>query len=200
MFICIEGNIGSGKSTLAQALAKKLKATYLPEQFEDNTLLPLFYDDNATFAFPTEYSFLIDRQKQLTNYFKKLKKGTITVSDFHFDKCLCFAKANLSSDDFSFFKKHFKPLRKTLPTPDLVVYLDTSTDLLIKNIHKRGREIERNLKQGYLAKLKKTLDKYYMVNGKVNTLVLILTIKEYNNTTLENCCKEIMEIIKTNKK
>lgn len=200
MFICIEGNIGSGKSTLAQALAKKLKATYLPEQFEDNTLLPLFYDDNATFAFPTEYSFLIDRQKQLTNYFKKLKKGTITVSDFHFDKCLCFAKANLSSDDFSFFKKHFKPLRKTLPTPDLVVYLDTSTDLLIKNIHKRGREIERSLKQGYLAKLKKTLDKYYMVNGKVNTLVLILTIKEYNNTTLENCCKEIMEIIKTNKK
>lgn len=200
MFICIEGNIGSGKSTLAQALAKKLKATYLPEQFEDNTLLPLFYNDNATFAFPTEYSFLIDRQKQLTNYFKKVKKGTITVSDFHFDKCLCFAKANLSSDDFSFFKKHFKPLRKTIPTPDLVVYLDTSTDLLVKNIHKRGREIERSLKQGYLAKLKKTLDKYYMVNGKVNTLVLILTIKEYNNATLENCCKEIMEIIKTNKK
>ena len=44
MYICIEGNIGSGKSTLAQALAKKLKATYLPEQFEDNTLLPLFYE------------------------------------------------------------------------------------------------------------------------------------------------------------
>lgn len=200
MFICIEGNIGSGKSTLAQALAKKIKATYLPEQFEDNTLLPLFYDDNATFAFPTEYSFLIDRQKQLTNYFKKVKKGTITISDFHFDKCLCFAKANLSSDDFSFFKKHFKPLRKTLPTPDLIVYLDTSTDLLIKNIHNRGREIEKSLKQGYLGKLKKTLDKYYMVNGKVNTLVLILTIKEYNNTTLENCCKEITDILEIKKK
>ncbi|HRG00666.1 MAG: deoxynucleoside kinase [Bacteroidia bacterium] len=200
MYICIEGNIGSGKSTLAKALAKKLKATYLPEQFEDNTLLPLFYDDNATFAFPTEYSFLIDRQKQLTNYFKRVKKGTITVSDFHFDKCLCFAKTNLSSEDFSFFKKHFKPLRKTLPTPNLVVYLDTTTDLLVKNIHKRGREIERSLKQGYLSRLKKNLDKYYMVNGKVNTLVLILTIKEYNETTLENCCKEILEVIEQNKK
>lgn len=200
MYICIEGNIGSGKSTLAKALAKKLKATYLPEQFEDNTLLPLFYDDNTTFAFPTEYSFLIDRQKQLTNYFKRVKKGTITVSDFHFDKCLCFAKTNLSSKDFSFFKKHFKPLRKTLPTPNLVVYLDTTTDLLIKNIHKRGREIERSLKQGYLSRLKKNLDKYYMVNGKVNTLVLILTIKEYNETTLENCCKEILEVIEQNKK
>ncbi|MBA4241161.1 MAG: hypothetical protein C0448_10560 [Sphingobacteriaceae bacterium] len=199
MFICIEGNIGSGKSTLAQALAKKLKATYLPEQFEDNTLLPLFYNDKETFAFPTEYSFLIDRQKQLTNYFKNIKKGTSTVSDFHFDKCLCFAKTNLLSDDYSFFKKHFKPLRKTIPTPDLVVYLDTSTDLLLKNIHKRGREIERSLKQGYLSRLKKTLDKYYMVNGKIDTLVLILTIKEYNDITLENCCQEILNVLKTKK-
>ncbi|MBC7694737.1 MAG: deoxynucleoside kinase [Burkholderiales bacterium] len=200
MFICIEGNIGSGKSTLAKALSKKLKAAYLPEQFEDNTLLPLFYNDNETYAFPTEYSFLIDRQKQLTNHFNTLKKGTITVSDFHFDKCLCFAKTNLSADDFVFFKKHFKPLRKTLPTPDLVVYLDTSTELLVKNIHKRGREIEKSLKQTYLRKLKKTLDKYYMVNGKINTVVLSLTIKEYNAATLETCCKEILEIIQKIKK
>jgi deoxyadenosine/deoxycytidine kinase len=200
MFVCIEGNIGSGKSTLAQALSKKLKATYLPEQFEENTLLPLFYNDNKTFAFPTEYSFLIDRQKQLTNYFKSTKKETATISDFHFDKCLCFAKTNLASKDFSFFKKHFKPLRKTIPVPDLVVYLDTSTDLLIKNIHKRGREIEKNLKEEYLGKLKKTLDKYYMINGKINTLVLILSIKEYNATTIDNCCKEIIETINSNKK
>ena len=200
MFICIEGNIGSGKSTLAQALSKKLKATYLPEQFEENTLLPLFYNDKKTFAFPTEYSFLIDRQKQLTNYFKSAKKSITTVSDFHFDKCLCFAKANLTSKDYIFFKKHFKPLQKTIPTPDLVVYLDTSTDLLIKNIQKRGREVERKLKENYLVKLKKILDKYYMVNGKINTLVLILTIKEYNLTTVDNCCKQIIETITNSKK
>lgn len=200
MFICIEGNIGSGKTTLAQALSKKLKATYLPEQFEENTLLPLFYNDNKTFAFPTEYSFLIGRQKQLTNYFNSIKKNTTTISDFHFDKCLCFAKANLTSKDFSFFKKHFKPLRKTIPTPDLVVYLDTSTDLLLKNIDKRGREIEKNLKQSYLGKLKKSLDKYYMVNGKINTLVLILTIKDYNESTIDMCCKEIIETINGTKR
>ncbi|MBK8366079.1 MAG: deoxynucleoside kinase [Bacteroidetes bacterium] len=200
MFICIEGNIGSGKSTLAEALAKKLKAFYLPEQFEDNTLLPLFYNDNKTFAFPTEYSFLIDRQKQLTNYFNSITKGTITVSDFHFDKCLCFANANLSSKDFSFFKKHFKPLKKTIPTPQLVVYLDTTADLLAKNIQKRGRLIEKNLKKSYLEKLKKSLDRYYMIDGKINTFVLILTIKEYNASVLENCCKEIIEILEKTKK
>ena len=88
MFICIEGNIGAGKTTLARALSEELGATFLPERFEDNTLLPLFYQDKKTFAFPTEYSFLIDRQKQLTHFFDSLKKNIITVSDFHFDKCL----------------------------------------------------------------------------------------------------------------
>lgn len=199
MFICIEGNIGSGKTTLTKELAKKLKATYLPERFEENTLLPLFYNDNKTFAFPTEYSFLIDRHKQLTNYFKSAKKNTITVSDFHFDKCLCFAKSNLSIKDFSFFKKHFKPLKKTIPTPNLVVYLDTTVDLLQKNIQKRGREIEKNLKTSYLVKLKKSLDSYYMHDGKINTLVLILTVKQYNATILDNCCKEIIDVLNKTK-
>ena len=160
----------------------------------------MFYNNQKTFAFPTEYSFLIDRQKQLTNYFKAIKKNTITVSDFHFDKCLCFANANLTSKDFSFFKKHFKPLKKTIPTPQLVVYLDTTTDLLKKNIQKRGREIEKSLKESYLEKLKASLDSYYKFNGKINTLVLILTIKEYNDSVLDNCCKEIIEIIDKTKK
>lgn len=200
MFICIEGNIGSGKSTLAKALAKKLNAHYLPEQFEENTLLPLFYNDRKTYAFPTEYSFLIDRQKQLSTYFSSLKKNTNTVSDFHFDKCLCFAKVNLSEKDYSFFKKHFKPLQKTIPTPDLVVYLDTSAELAVKNITKRGREMEKELKKDYLDKLKKSLDKYYKKDGKINTLVLILTINAYTENTLEACCKEIMDIVRMNKK
>ena len=80
------------------------------------------------------------------------------------------------------------------------MYLDTTTELLTKNIQKRGRLIEKNLKKSYLEKLKKSLDRYYMLDGKINTFVLILTIKEYNASVLENCCKEIIEIIEKTKK
>ena len=81
-----------------------------------------------------------------------------------------------------------------------MVYLDTTTDLLVKNIENRGREIEKKLKKSYLEKLKKSLDTYYMFDGKVNTTVLILTIKEYNVAILPQCCKEITEIIEKTKK
>jgi deoxyguanosine kinase len=187
MFISIEGNIGSGKTTLAKALAKQLKATYLPEQFEDNELLPLFYNDRKTFAFPTEYSFLIDRHKQLQTYFRTKKKQQVTVSDFHFDKCICFAKANLSSKDYQYFKKHFKALQASITQPNLVVYINTEVPLLVKNIKKRGRAIEKTIATDYLLALKKSLDTYYVIKNKSKTpvLILLIRIKHYKFAALK---------------
>lgn len=194
MYISIEGNIGSGKSTLAKLLAKELKGNYLPEQFEDNALLPLFYNDIKTFAFPTEYSFLIDRHKQLVNYFKHLKKNKITVADFHFDKCLCFAKANLSKTDFQFFAKHFNALQQSVVQPDIIIYITTDVEQLMKNIKKRGRSIEQQLQPSYLKKLKKTLDDYYITKQTYEPKTVVLNIKDYSAKTMEEWSKEIANI------
>jgi len=197
MFICIEGNIGAGKTTLAKALAEKLNAIYLPEQFEDNTLLPLFYKEPETYAFPTEYSFLIDRQKQLTNFFNKEDYSKHIVSDFHFDKCLCFAEANLNETDYEFYKKHFSAIHKTVKKPDLVIYLNVAITHLVNNIQKRGRDIEKGLDINYLLKLKKSLDNYYLSDNKKEHLVL--NIETYDNNTLENSINIITNFISQQK-
>ncbi len=199
MFISIEGNIGSGKTTLAKALAKQLKATYLPEQFEENALLPLFYNDRKTFAFPTEYSFLIDRHKQLQTYFKTKKQRQVTVSDFHFDKCICFAKSNLTQKDYRYFKKHFKALQASIKQPNLVVYINTEVPLLIKNIKKRGRTIEKTIDPDYLSSLKKSLDTYYILKNKTKIPVLVLTIDNYSDKTLQICCSKVLETLNKHK-
>ncbi len=196
MYICIEGNIGVGKTTLAMALAKRLKAFYLAERFEENTLLPLFYNDPDTFAFPTEYSFLIDRQKQLASYFASKARQKVTVGDFHFDKSICFAKANLSKKDFLFYKKHFKAMQQTVPSPDLIVYLHTTPDLLLKNIQKRGRIIEKGLKPEYLTGLEKSLDNYYLIRQKASSLVLPISISEYTPETPAACCDTVIKAVK----
>jgi 2-amino-4-hydroxy-6-hydroxymethyldihydropteridine diphosphokinase len=147
-YICIEGNIGSGKTTLAIELSKKFKADFLPEEFEKNDLLPLFYADKKTFAFPLEYSFLLSRYQHITDHFKK--DPSYTISDYSIYKCLWFAKVNLRPEDYTFFKKHFNAIEEQLPKPDLIIYLHSSVENLRKNINARGRHYEKNIKSSYL--------------------------------------------------
>lgn len=194
MYISIEGNIGAGKSTIAKALAKKLNAHFLPEKFEENTLLPLFYQNKKKLALLTEFSFLIERQNQLSTYFKN-NKNKITVSDFHFDKCLCFAKANLNAKDFKLYKKNYNQIKLTIPNPDLVVYLDVETDLLLENIAKRGRGIEKNIQKDYLDKVNKSYKKHYSSKKKLSINILTIPIKKYDTDTTETCCNKIFEIL-----
>jgi deoxyadenosine/deoxycytidine kinase len=194
MYISIEGNIGAGKSTIAKALAEKLNAHFLPEKFEENTLLPLFYENKKKLALLTEFSFLIERQNQLSTYFKKHSKK-ITVSDFHFDKCLCFAKANLKSNDFKLYKKNFNQIKLTIPNPDLVVYLNVETDLLLKNIKKRGRFIEKNIQKDYLEKVNKSYQKHYASKKTMSAPVMIMTLKKYDSQTTDECCIKIIEAL-----
>lgn len=156
-YICIEGNIGSGKSTLAKAVAKKMNATFLPEEFEDNLLLPLFYENKKLFAFPLEYSFLIARFKQMQYAFKHEKN--LIVSDYSIYKCLWFAKINLTAKDYRLFKEQFKLMLAQLPKPDLIIHLSTTTRNLKQNIKKRGRKYEQSISEDYLNAINKQFEK-----------------------------------------
>jgi len=175
-YICIEGNIGSGKSTLARALSKELDAEFLPEKFENNPLLPLFYDNKKLFAFPLEYSFLINRFNQLQEAFKSEKK--IIVSDYSLYKCLWFAKINLTAKEFTTFKRQFKIITNQLPKPDIIIHLTTSTKNLSENIKKRGRKYEQKISQDYLNSISKQYDKGF--NKLKNIKKLNLSIPNYH--------------------
>jgi deoxyguanosine kinase len=158
MYICIEGNIGSGKTTLARALSKRRNAFFLAEQFEENPLLPLFYKNKRKMAFPLEYSFLISRYNQLHKYFKQKNNKQITVADFSLKKCLWFAKANLTGEEFKFYKEHFKVIESVSEKPDLMIYLNTHHKNLLKNIEKRGRSYEKNINKKYLQDVTKSYE------------------------------------------
>ncbi len=191
-YICIEGNIGSGKSTLAKALAKQLKATYLPEAFEESNLLPLFYDKPKQFSFPLEYSFLISRFEQIHKALKDKKQ--LIVADYSIYKCLWFAKINLSNKDFLFFEKHFNAILNELPKPDLLVHISTDIDNLQKNIKKRGRSFEQKIDKTYLTKIEKQYKKG-IKQIKVDN-VLEINIKTYTNNTVADTLTFINNFLK----
>jgi deoxyguanosine kinase len=182
MYICIEGNIGAGKSTVAKALAKKRRVIFLAERFKDNILLPLFYKNKKKLAFSLEFSFLIDRHAQLSNHFNVHGKKDI-IADYSIYKCLWFSKANLNKKDFIFYKKQFRIIQKQLPSPDLIVFLDTDSSNLVRNIKKRGRRYESGIAETYLDSISKRYNKGLEDLEKVN--VLRVKINEYTEKTTD---------------
>lgn len=190
--ICIEGNIGSGKTTIAKALAKKLKSDFLAEKFESNCLLPQFYSEKKTDAFHLEYSLLLNRTQQLSDYLKA--PGRLLICDFDLHKSLWFAKHNLSKKDYGFFKKKALGLIETFPKPDLIVYLDTDLKNLKENIKKRNRLYEKNITSAYLQAI---ANEYKKGLAKLrHSDKMTVSIKSYRLKTEQRVTAKIAQKVK----
>lgn len=150
-YIAIEGNIGAGKTSLATQIAGDFNAKLILERFMENPFLPKFYEEPGRYAFPLEMSFLADRYQQLVeditqfDLFKEL-----VVADYDVYKSMIFAKITLSEEEYTLYRKLFHMMHKELPRPDLYVYLHQTTDRLLENIQKRGRDFEKNIEGDYL--------------------------------------------------
>jgi deoxyadenosine/deoxycytidine kinase len=151
-YIAIEGNIGAGKTCLSTMISEQFNGKLILEQFEDNSFLPKFYKEPDKYAFPLEMSFLAERYQQLKDQLTKQDLfKTFTISDYLINKSLIFAKNNLQQDEFALFSKMFTIINEFLPKPDLLVYLYLEVSNLQRNIKKRGRSYEQEIKDSYLS-------------------------------------------------
>ena len=172
-YIIIEGNIGAGKTSLSKMLAEKFNAKLILEQFADNPFLPKFYDNPDRYSFPLELSFLADRYNQLKKDLshRDLFKS-FTISDYYFMKSLIFSKSTLQDDEYNLYRQIFDIIYNQLPKPDLYVYLHLTTDNLIKNIKKRGRDYEQNITEDYLKKIQNSYFDYFKQQKDFRTLII----------------------------
>ena len=155
-FVVIEGNIGAGKTSLTKKISEDYGAKIILERFADNPFLPRFYENPERYSFPVELSFLADRYNQLK---KELRDRDIfssfTIADYYFMKSLIFARNTLAEDEFNLYSQIFHIIYQSLPKPDLYVFLHLSTEGLMDNIKKRGRNFESEISPEYLDKNRK---------------------------------------------
>jgi deoxyguanosine kinase len=175
-FIAIEGNIGAGKTTLSTLLAKYFNARLVLEQFSDNPFLPEFYKNPNKVAFPLELSFLADRYGQLKQDLINLDLfNEITIADYFIYKSLIFASNNLKEDELLLYQRLFDIIASSLPKPDLLIYLYLDVSQLQKNIKKRGRAYELNIKSEYLEQIQNRYLSF--LNGLPNQKILVIDMQ-----------------------
>ena len=171
-YIAVEGVIGAGKTSLADMLAKTLGATTILEEFEQNPFLEEFYNDPQRYAFQTQVFFLISRFQQLQDLRQIDIFHNKVVSDYIFEKDRIFATLNLSAKEMKLYDGIARLMEKEIPVPDMVIYLQASTQHLMDNIRKRGRSYEKQIKYDYIDALNELYNKFFFHYNKTQSLVI----------------------------
>lgn len=161
-YIVVEGPIGVGKTTLARRIAGSIGAGLLLEQPDDNPFLERFYKSPSHYALQTQLYFLFQRVKQLKQLLQGDLFSPIRIADFMLEKDPMFARLTLDEDELYLYEQVYKQLAPEVPTPDLVVYLQAPTDVLIKRIRKRGILFERNMEREYLEQLGEAYTRFFL--------------------------------------
>lgn len=162
MYIAIEGVIGVGKTTLARLLQPAFEAEVLLEVFEENPFLSDFYGDRARYAFQTQIFFLLSRYHQQNNNVPNiLAAGKSLIADYTFAKDSLFAGINLKGDELEMYYKVHEALGEKIPKPDLLVYLQASTDTLMQRIAFRDRSYERQMERAYIDELNVAYEEFF---------------------------------------
>ena len=132
-YLAVEGPFGVGKTVLAERLASRLDATTVLED-TDNPFLADFYNDRPGAALQAQLFYLLNRHRQLTGLRQADLFLQTTVCDYLFDKDKIFAYLNLDDNELFIYQRLYELLTPDLPSPDLVIYLQTPTDVL-RRIH-----------------------------------------------------------------
>ena len=179
-YIAIEGAIGVGKTTLTKKISDTVKCKTLFEDYVTNPFLKDFYDNNQLNSFSTQVHFLLRRIEQSIEV---KTTENLLISDFYFGKDELFAKLNLTQVEYAMYQELRKKLDFNPPIPDLIIYLQASSEILLERVKKRGLDIERNIKKKYIDSVNEIYMKHFHEYSASPVLIINTSNVNINNET-----------------
>jgi deoxyguanosine kinase len=184
-FIAVEGSIGVGKTTLAKKLAASFNYSTMLEDAEENPFLERFYRRREQVALATQLFFLFQRAQKIQDMRQTDIFEPTRVADFLIEKDSLFARINLDRDEYQLYDKVYQQLTINAPKPDLVVYLQASTDVLLSRIENRGLAIERSIDRDYLERLNEVYSEFFLYYDGAPLLIVNANEIDLANSTAD---------------
>jgi deoxyguanosine kinase len=196
-YLAVEGPIGVGKTVLAERLASRLDATTILED-ADNPFLADFYTERPGAALQAQLFYLLNRHRQLTGLRQADLFLQATVCDYLFDKDKIFAYLNLDDNELFIYQRLFDLLARDVPPPDLVVYLQAPTEVLLDRLRRRpdddtGSDLPRP-GDDYLRELNEAYQHFFF--HYTATPLLVVETSEFDPETDDAALDELVRQIK----
>jgi deoxyadenosine/deoxycytidine kinase len=171
-YIALEGPPGVGKTALAERLAAHVDATTVLEE-TDNPFLADFYADQPGAALQAQLFFLLNRHRQQEALRQTDLFSQFTICDYLFEKDRVYAYLNLGDNDLFIYQRLYELLARDVALPDLVVYLQAPSELLIKRLRARDADHEGYTPNpAYVQKLNEAYQHFFFHYSATPLLVI----------------------------
>ncbi|MBL7685634.1 MAG: deoxynucleoside kinase [Deltaproteobacteria bacterium] len=197
-YIAVEGPIGVGKTSLCRLLSEEFNFKLNLEDVDGNPFLPEFYKDKNKNAFQTQVFFLLSRYQQQKELVQQNLFQQGFVSDYIFPKDRIFAHLNLSEEELSLYDSIYNLLDARILKPDLVIFMQASTEVLRDRIKKRKIPYEKNIDAQYLEDLAQAYNHFFFAYNETPLLVLNCSEIDFVQKTedYKNLLHEILQMKK----
>lgn len=192
-FIAVEGPIGVGKTSLAKRLGDTFNYDLLLEKAEENPFLERFYQNPKQHALSTQLFFLFQRSQQIQELRQDDLFEPVRVADFLIDKDQLFAQQNLDTDEYELYLNVFDHLTIDAPKPDLVIYLQAPTEVLLNRIQGRAIAAEQLIELEYLENLNRAYTEFF--HYYTQSPLLIVNSAEIDLVRNEDDYKQLVDYI-----
>lgn len=197
-YIVLEGPIGVGKTSLCHLLEKEFSGRLVLEEVEENPFLTEFYQDRQRMALQTQLFFLLSRYRQQQEIIQPSLFGQATISDYLFAKDRIFAYLNLDDNELALYNQIYELLEPTVPKPDLVIYLQASTEVLMQRIGLRGKDYEKGISREYINDLNEAYNHFFF--NYTDTPLLVINTTEIDFVSSRKDLVDLVQRIKEMRK
>jgi deoxyadenosine/deoxycytidine kinase len=196
-YLAIEGPVGVGKTTLAERLASRLDARGVFDDRE-NPFLVDFYSGRNGAAFQTQLFFTLARHRQLSGLRQRELFNQTTVCDYIFERDRIYAFVSLDDNELFIYQRLFELLVRDLPSPDVVVYLQTPTEALRRRLRDRERRASEQLlvpDDQYLAELNEAYNHFFF--HYTATPLLVVETSQVDLTWGDDAVEDLLRQLRT---
>jgi deoxyadenosine/deoxycytidine kinase len=196
-YIAIEGPIGVGKTSLAERLASRLDAAFVREEME-NPFLADFYSGRPGAALQAQLFYLLNRHRQQLTLRQGDLFAQMTVADYLFDRDKIFAYLNLDDNELFIYQRLYELLARDVPSPDLVVYLQAPSDVLVRRARERAKDAAADMptpEADYIRELNEAYQHFFFHYS--TTPLLVVETSQVDLAASDGAVDDLLRQIRT---